>query len=235
MWEQAQQALNQSSDRVIAGLANLLPGLVALVVALALSSVAAWVLAFLLRRFLRGIRFDERLEGWGLSGLADWSPNKSPSTLVTRTVSWLVVLIGFLIGIAAFDATITSEIAMRLFRYLPNVVAAVTLFLVGNVLARFLARGVLISAVNHNLQYARLLSLGVKWLVLVLAAAMALEHLGIGGRIVELAFGILFGGIVLALALAVGLGSKDLVSRSLERQVDKVAAPEEAPEPFRHV
>jgi Mechanosensitive ion channel, conserved TM helix len=235
MWEQAQQALNQSSDRVIAGLANLLPGLVALVVALALSSVAAWLLAFLLRRFLRGIRFDERLEGWGLSGLADWSPNKSPSALVTRTVSWLVVLIGFLIGIAAFDATITSEIAMRLFRYLPNVVAAVTLFLVGNVLARFLARGVLISAVNHNLQYARLLSLGVKWLVLVLAAAMALEHLGIGGRIVELAFGILFGGIVLALALAVGLGSKDLVSRSLERQVDKVAAPEEAPEPFRHV
>lgn len=79
MWDQAQQALNQSSDRVIEGMANLLPGLVALVVALALSSAAAWVLAFLLRRFLRGIRFDERLEGWGLSGLADWSPNKSPA------------------------------------------------------------------------------------------------------------------------------------------------------------
>jgi Mechanosensitive ion channel, conserved TM helix len=234
MWEQAQQALNDSSDRVIQGLANLLPGIVALVVALALSAAAAWVLALLLRRFLRGIRFDERLEEWGLSGLAEWSPNKSPSLLVTRTVSWLIVLTGFLIGIAAFDASITSEIAMRLFRYLPNVVAAVALFLLGNVFARFLARGVLISAVNHNVQYARLLSLGVKWLVLILAAAMALEHLGIGGRIVELAFGILFGGIVLALALAVGLGSKDLVSRSLERQADKPAA-EEAPEPFRHV
>jgi hypothetical protein len=234
MWEQAQQALNDSSDRVIQGLANLLPGIVALVVALALSAAAAWVLALLLRRFLRGIRFDERLEDWGLSGLAEWSPNKSPTLLVTRTVSWLVVLVGFLIGIAAFDAAITSELAMRLFRYLPNVVAAAALFLLGNVFARFLARGVLISAVNHNVQYARLLSLGVKWLVLILAAAMALEHLGIGGRIVELAFGILFGGIVLALALAVGLGSKDLVSRSLERQADKPAA-EEAPEPFRHV
>lgn len=235
MWEQAQQALNQSSDRVIAGLANLLPGIVALLVALAVSAAAAWVLALLLRRFLRGIRFDERLEGWGLSGLADWSPNKSPTLLVTRTVSWLVVLVGFLIGIAAFDAAITSELAIRLFRYLPNVVAAVALFLLGNVLARFLARGVLISAVNHNVQYARLLSLGVKWLVLILAAAMALEHLGIGGKIVELAFGIMFGGIVLALALAVGLGSKDLVTRSLERQADKTAAPEETAEPFRHV
>jgi hypothetical protein len=70
-----------------------------------------------------------------------------------------------------------------------------------------------------NLQYARLLSAGVKWLVLVLTAAMVLDHLAIGGRIVDLAFGILFGGIVFALALAVGLGSRELVTRSLEREV----------------
>jgi hypothetical protein len=236
MWEQVQQALHQSSDRVIEGLANLLPGVVALIVALVLSSIAAWVFGLVLGRFLRGIHFDKRVAGWGLSGLADWSPKESPSILVTRTVSWLIVLTGFLIGIAAFDAAITSELALRLFNYLPNVVAAAGLFLIGNVVARFLARGVLIGAVNYNMQYARLLSLGVKWLVLVLTSAMALEHLGIGGGIVELAFGILFGGIVLALALAVGLGSKDLVSRSLERHADKVTTrEEEAPEPFRHV
>jgi hypothetical protein len=92
---------------------------------------------------------------------------------------------------------------------------------------------VLIGAVNHNVQYARFLSLGVKWLVLVLAAAMALQHLQIGGRIVDLAFGILFGGIVLTLALAIGLGSKDLVSRSLERQAEKEKGQET--EPVRHL
>jgi hypothetical protein len=47
-----------------------------------------------------------------------------------------------------------------------------------------------------------------------------------------LAFGILFGGIVLALALAVGLGSKELVTRSLEREAK---APEAVEEPFRHL
>ena len=88
----------------------------------------------------------------------------------------------------------------------------------GNIIARFLSRSVLIGAVNMNLHYARLLSQGVKWLVLVLTAAMILDHLAIGGAIVDLAFGILFGGIVLALALAVGMGSRDLVSRSLERE-----------------
>jgi hypothetical protein len=50
---------------------------------------------------------------------------------------------------------------------------------------------------------------------------MVLEHLEIGGVVVDLAFGILFGGIVLTLALAVGLGSRDLVSRSLESRVER--------------
>ena len=80
---------------------------------------------------------------------------------------------------------------------------------------------------------ARLLGLGVKWLILLLAGAMAMEHLGIGGQIVRLSFGILFGGIVLALALAVGLGSKDMVSRTLERQASR--SEEQTEEHFHHL
>jgi hypothetical protein len=70
--------------------------------------------------------------------------------------------------------------------------------------------------------------------VIVLAGAMALEHLRIAPGIVQLAFGILFGGIVFALVLAVGLGSKDLVTKSLERDGKK--QPSEAIEdPLRHL
>jgi hypothetical protein len=79
-----------------------------------------------------------------------------------------------------------------------------------------------------------LLSLGVKWLVLVLTVAMVLDHLSIGTSIVDLAFGILFGGIVLALALAVGLGSRDLVSRSLEREAARPSGEAMPEEQFRH-
>jgi hypothetical protein len=233
MWEQVQQALNQSMVRVLNELASLVPGLVALVIAMLLSTAVAWILAFLLKRSLLGLRFDDRLQRWGFPALAEWSPSKSPTLLVTRVVFWIVVLVGFLVGIAAFDSTLTSELVFRLFAYLPNALAALFVLLAGNVIARVLARSVLIGAVNMNLQYARLLSTGVKWMILVLAFAMALEHLRIGGGIVHIAFGILFGGIVLALALAVGLGSKELVSRSLEREATR--KPVEAEEPFRHL
>jgi hypothetical protein len=128
------------------------------------------------------------------------------------------VLLGFLVGLEAFGASSETVISEQILAYLPNIVGAAVILILGNIIARFVSRSVLIGAVNMNLHYARLLSQGVKWLVLVLTAAMVLDHLAIGGEIVDLAFGVLFGGIVLALALAVGLGSRDLVSRSLERE-----------------
>jgi Conserved TM helix len=233
MWTQVQQALDQSLIRVLNQLANLIPGVAALMLAVIFSALIGGILYVALRRVLTGIQFDARLVKWGFPGLIEWSPANSPSLLLARIAFWTAILIGFLIGVAAFDSTLTSRLVLQLFDYLPNVVAAALVLLIGNVIARFLARSVLIGAVNMNLQYARILSAGVKWMILVLAVAMALEHLGIGGRIVFLAFGILFGGIVLALALAVGLGSKELVTRSLER--DGPRLPIESEEPFRHL
>src|ERR1700683_2164639 len=107
MWEQVQQALNQSMIRVLNELASLVPGLVALVIAAVFSTLIAGVLYFVLRRSLTGLHFDERLLRWGFRPITDWAPGKSPTLLLARVVFWGVVLIGFLIGIAAFDSTLT--------------------------------------------------------------------------------------------------------------------------------
>ena len=223
MWDEVGQALKLSMTKMLSQLAGLLPGIVALVTALLVAILIAWALSAILRRSLAGFEFDRRVAQWGFPAVAEWSPSSSPTLLVTRAIAWIVILMGFLIGISAFDGALTSQFVVRLFTYLPDVVAAIVVLVAGSVIARFLARSVLIGAVNMNLQYARLLSVGVKWLVTVLAMTIAIERLGIGGGIIRLAFGILFGGIVLALALAVGIGSKDLVSRSLDRETSKAS------------
>jgi Mechanosensitive ion channel, conserved TM helix len=233
MWGQVKQALAQSTARFLTRFATMLPGLAALIFALVVSIIVALILALIVRRLLTSLQFEERLARWGFSGMADWSPMNSPTLLVSRSIALLVILVGFLIGIAAFDAQWTSALAQTVLAYIPNMVGAVLVLLVGGVVARFLGRSVLIGAVNMNLQYARLLSAGVKWLVIVLAVAMALDHLRIAPGIVELAFGILFGGIVLALSLAVGLGSKELVTKSLERDVKRSSS--ELEDPLRHL
>jgi hypothetical protein len=219
MWQQVELALSQSAHRVLFKLASFLPALVALFLALIILTAIGIGLSALLRRILTAMKFDERVSRNQAGHVSDWAPSHSPTALVARTAFWACVVLGFFIGISAFDAAYPGETAISLviLPYLTHSVGAIILLIAGTVIARFLARSVLISAVNAKLQYARFLSLGVKWLVLVLTAAMVLDHLQIGGTVVELAFGILFGGIVLTLSLAVGLGSRDIVSRSLER------------------
>ena len=224
MWDQVGDALRLSMTKMLSQLASLLPGIVALLTALIVAALFAWAVAAILRRSLAGFDFDRRVAQWGFPGLAEWSPSSSPARLVTRAIAGIIIFIGFLIGISAFDGALPSQFVVRLFAYLPDLITAILVLFAGSIIARFLARSVLIGAVNMNLQYARLLSVGVKWLVTVLSVTIALERLGIGGGIIRLAFGILFGGIVLALALAVGLGSKELVSRSLEREASKTSA-----------
>jgi hypothetical protein len=218
MWDQINGLVVQSSNRIMSGIANFLPGVLALVVILLITMLVTFGVRVVLRRFLRSVDFDGIVSRWGFSEVAEWFPKQSPSLMAIRIVNWCIILIGILIGINALDAELTSRLVARLFDYIPHVIAAVIVLAVGTLAARFLARSVLISAVNLKIHSAKLISLGVKWMVMVLTAAMALEQLGIGGQIVTLSFAILFGGIVLALALALGLGSKDMVSRSWEKQ-----------------
>jgi hypothetical protein len=170
------------------------------------------------------VKFDDRLIHYR-STAGDWTPTNSPTAILARGSFWGCVFLGLIIGVSAFDASYATaaSLPISLLPYLTHAVGAILLLIAGTLIARFLARSVLIGAVNAQLQYARFLSLGVKWLVLVLTSAMVLDHLEVGGVVVELAFGILFGGIVLTLSLAIGLGSRDLVSRSLESRVERTA------------
>jgi len=240
IWHHMSDALHQSLFRVLTLLIAVLPGILAFFVALLIFTLVGVVASWILRRCLTWAKFDLRIAR--KSG-TDWTPATSPTEIIARASFWICVLLGLIIGVSAFDTSYATgtPLPISLLPYLTHAVGAVLLLVAGILIARFLARSVLISAVNAQLQYARFLSLGVKWLVLVLTAAMVLDHLQVGGDIVELAFGILFGGIVLTLALAVGLGSRDLVSRSLESHVEhtgeRTHIPEEttsAGSPIRH-
>ena len=221
IWHHMSDALHQSFYRVLTLLIAILPGILAFFVALAVFTAAGMAISALLRRGLSWVRFDDYLAR--NRNKAEWTPSTSPSEIVARSSFWCCVLLGLIIGVSAFDASYATAatLPISLLPYLTHAVGAIFLLIAGTIIARFLARSVLIGAVNAQLQYARFLSLGIKWLVLVLTAAMVLDHLQVGGVVVELAFGILFGGIVLTLSLAIGIGSRDLVSRSLESHSDR--------------
>jgi hypothetical protein len=223
MGEQFNRALSQAGTRIVDNVASFLPGALVFVGMLLVAFVVALAFRSALRRGLKRLEFDRRLDRFGLS-MAEWTPSGSASVLVASIAYWIVLSLGLLLGLTALDATLPTQFAVSVLQYVPHLVAAIMILVVGAIVARFLARAMLISAVNMGVQHARLLSVGIKWLVLLVAAAMALDHIGIGRTALLLAFGLTFGGVVFAVALAVGLGARDVVGRTLERQLRKPPA-----------
>ena len=235
MFKQVGAELHASLLRVLDKVAMLLPAIFALAFALVISALLGILLSYAIRRILGAVRFDERMRAGATSDLLEWSSIRSLTLLLSQITFWACMILGAIVGISAFAAAYNDNgrLAAMMIPYVGHIVGAALIFLIGTLAARFMARTVLIGAVNLKLHYARLLSQGVKWMIMVLTIAMMLDHLNIGGLIVDLAFGILFGGIVLTLALSVGLSKPDFILQSLD-QDERLAKPDPEKSGVRH-
>ena len=214
MWEQTERIFLDSLERVLHAVARITPGLLAMALIFAVTLAVALALRWGVRRFCDRIGLDRRLRQWGIA-----SPHADgrapPSRLLARLAVLTVLSLGLVAGLSAVDAAATTALALQILDYMPHLLVAVAILALGLAGSRAVERGVLLAAVNAGLPSPRLLGLATRWLTVIVAVAIALENLGIAGRIVPIAFAILFGGFVLTLSLAVGLGARETVERSL--------------------
>lgn len=198
----------------------MLPGILALLTLTAVGLVAAWVAALLLRRLARAVALDRRAASWGLgSTMARAGFRRSPSELLALTVFWAIFILFLTSAVDALAIPGMARVTAFLFSWVPRAIAAAVIFLVGWMMANFLRERVLIAAVNAGMPEARLLARVVSWGILLFATATAVTHLGVGKEMVLVAFAITFGGLILALALAFGLGGRGLARQILERRL----------------
>jgi hypothetical protein len=102
--------------------------------------------------------------------------------------------------------------------FVPRLLVAIAILVVGFVAANFAWRATLLTAVNGRLPSPRLLSGAVRWLILLLAGAMALDQIALARTIVLTAFAIAFGALMLGIAIAFGIGGGGIARRILEQQ-----------------
>ena len=216
LWQDAMlEALQETTLRI----AHFLPKLLALLTFLALGLAAGWLVKFLLLRLLRAFRFDALCERFGLGSSLAKAGTKSISHLVGRLSFWLVFLLFAFMGIDALDLTATANLISGIIEFLPHTLAAVLLLLFGVLLANFIAEAALIATVNAQIQEARIIASFIRWGVLIFTAAMVLTQLGIAKEIVVAAFSIMFGGVMLALAIGIGLGGQSIAKDFLEQRL----------------
>ncbi len=217
LWQDAMlEAFRETTLRI----AHFLPKLLALLTFLALGVAAGWLVKVLLLRLLRAFRFDALCERFGLgSSLAKAGTKQSISHLVSRLSFWVVFLLFAFMGIEALDLTATANMMSVMIGFPPHMLAAVLLLVFGVLLANFIAEAALIATVNAQIQEARIIASFIRWGVLIFTAAMVLTQLGIAKEIVVAASSITFGGVMLALAIAIGLGGQSIAKDALEQRL----------------
>jgi hypothetical protein len=205
-------------------LAVILPGLIAMILLVAAGLVLGWLARALVTRVARALGLDRHLERWGLvPSLRRSGVFRTPADILGSVAFWAIFLVFASLGVDSLG--FPGSTSALILAFLPPLFAATLILVVGLLVATFLSQGVLVAAVNAGVPEARLLARAVQWGVLLFAGATALTHLGIGKEMVLVAFGISFGGLVFALALAFGLGGRTIARDILARRLRREAAP----------
>jgi len=211
--------LTQALQELARGFAHYLPRAVVMLIIALIGWVIAYLLKALVRSILRWTKFSRLSESAGATELLHQAALPSSTELLSRLVFWVAWVCFLLLGASVLGIVGLQEYTARFFLFLPRLFAALVILFLGSLAASFFPRATLLAAVNANLRSSRLLSVSVRIVISVFTLSMMFEVLGVAEQTMLLAFGIVFGAVMLALAIAFGLGGKDLARDFLEKKL----------------
>jgi hypothetical protein len=202
----------------LAQLGELLPRLGLALIVL----VAGWLIAkmarFTVARSLRAVNFNVVSERAGIDGfLREGGLAAGMTEILAGCVFWLVILAALVMGFNLLGLGYITDLLTRVLLFVPKVMVAVLIVAFGAYFARFVGGAITAYCRNLRLQDAEALGALARWAILTFVVLIALDELQIGGDIVRQTFLIVLAGMVLALALAFGLGGREWAAEILER------------------
>lgn len=227
------QGLEQAYQNFVHMLAEFLPRFVVMLVIILAGLLVAYVLKYLVRSMLRLTKVDRLSDEAGASRMLRMAALPSMSEVLSRSIFWISSLGFILVGISVLNIAGLQEQVSRFLHLLPEIVIAMVILLLGLIIANFLSRAVLLAAVNAGYTSPKTLSWSVRFVIWILALSMALEELSVARETVIAAFSIVFGALMLGLAIAFGLGGQHLAREFLERNLsDRKKEKTEEPQPL---
>ena len=208
--------LTQAMHDLARGFAHYLPRLIVMLILAFVGWVIAYVAKVVLRSILGLIRFDKLSENTGASELLSKASLPSATEMLSRFVFWVAWLGFILLGVSVLGILGLQEQIARFFLFLPRLFVALFIMFFGLLAASFFSRAALLAAVNANVPSPRLLSTSIRSVIIIFVLSVVFEELGLAEETMLVTFGIAFGALMLGLAIAFGLGGRDLARRFLE-------------------
>ena len=210
--------LRMSWDNVWAKFISFIPNFIVAVVVLIVGWIIAIALAKLIKSVLTSAKIDEVGEKMGLDQLSSRSGVRlTISGALSWLFKWFVLIVVFLAAADILGLDEVSGFLDQVLTYVPKVIAAAAILLVGTMLARFLGKVVRASVQAAGLSSADLIGSLTQWAVTVFAVLATLSQLNIGKTFVDTLFTAFVYMLAIAGGLAFGLGGKDHASKVLDK------------------
>ena len=195
------------------GVAMKLPSVVGALLLLLAGSILARVIRELMQKLLASSRIDDFLGKVGFAEiLSRVGFGRSVSYAVSFLTYWLILLVFFVSAANAINLTVVSELLNRFVLFMPKLIASVLVLIGGVILGHFVGEIVKNACQANHIHGGIILSRVFKVVVVMFAAIMSLEELGINTLVLTSSIQIVLATLGLAVAIAFGLGGKDVAA-----------------------
>ena len=197
-----------------------LPNLLGFLIILVIGYIIARVVKGILTKLLTKVGLDKALHS-GQTGqyVEKVSPGASPSKLVGSIAFWFLFLGAVSLAVSALKIPALTTFVSAIYGYLPNVIAAVIIFVVAGAIAGAVAA--LVTKTMGDTPTGKLVASVVPILIMAIATFMILNQLQIAPAIVTITYAVLLGSLGLGMALAFGLGGRETAGRLVSGAYDK--------------
>lgn len=200
----------QSFRDVWLGVIHFLPNFIVAVLVFVLAWVIGSILGKAIAQVLRNLRVDEALKGAGLESAVNRAGYKLDiGAFLGTLVKWFIVIVGLIASLDILGLDKVNEYLKGVLAFIPNVVVAVIILLVGAAVAEALEKIVVASARSASMRSAHFLGVVTRWAIWIFAGLAALSQLGIAATFLNtIVTGVMIG-FALAFGLAFGLGGQE--------------------------
>jgi hypothetical protein len=199
-------------------IAQFLPRLAVAVVVVACGWLIAKAVRFAVERALRAINFNVLTDRAGTDHFLQHGGLRGDTTTLFGLVGfWIVLIAAFMIAFNSLGLVYVTDLLQRIELFTPKIVVAGLILVLGSYFARFIGESADRYCISAQIPDADLIGRIVRYLVMTFVLMIALSQLEVGGDFLQRAFLILLAGVVLAFALAFGLGGRQWAAAMLER------------------
>lgn len=208
------EVLQSIWDRILIFLPNLLGALIILVIGWIIADLIAWAID----RILRLLRLPDLFKTAKVEELVKHTGSQLDTTgLVAALAKWILLVVTFIAAADVLGLDTIQQFLDRVLNYLPNVIAAAAILLMGTIFAHFMAAVVKGAVSAAKLSFMELVSNTTKYAILVFAFLAALNELGIAQTFLQTLFMGFVAFLAIAGGLAFGLGGQKVASEWLEK------------------